>query len=196
MANSLTIEKTRRRLRRGARDRGRVAQRQRRRDRGAARHQRQRQVDTDEMRDGHRAPARRPHHRRDRRREARSRRPHAPSRSSISASRWCRKAAACSRADRRGKSAARRLPPQGARHAESESRFLLRELPAARRAAPPAGRLHERRRAADARAGARADAGAAHSADRRAVGRPGAGAGQPHHRHDPASSRTSTSSRC
>ena len=83
-----------------------------------------------------------------------------------------------------GEPAARRLPPQGARGAEVEPGVLLRMLPAARRAPRPAGGLHERRRAADARARARADAGAAHPLDRRAVGRPGADTDQPHHRQD------------
>ncbi len=47
-----------------------------RRDRRAARHQRQRQVDADQVHHGHGAAERRHDHRRDRRREARPRRPH------------------------------------------------------------------------------------------------------------------------
>ncbi|MEI9803156.1 MAG: hypothetical protein WDN48_00280 [Pseudolabrys sp.] len=40
--------------------------------------------------------------------------------------------------------------PQGARADQEQSRILLRSLPASRRAAQPARRLDERRRAADA----------------------------------------------
>ena len=52
-----------------------------------------------------------------------------------------------------------------------QSRVLLRGVPAPRRAAPPARRQHERRRAADAGARPRADDRAAHPAGRRALGR-------------------------
>src|SRR5262245_7423975 len=174
----------RRRLRRGARVGGRLAQRQQRRDRGAARDQRQRQVDADEVRDGHLAPARRPHHRRDRRRAARSGRPqHRGDRRSRHRA-GARGPAIVPAPHRRGEPVAGRFPQEGAPGAEEQPRLLLRVLPAPGRAPRPARRLDERRRAADAGAGARADAGAAHSADRRALGRLGAGAGQPHHRQD------------
>ena len=85
---------------------------------------------------------------------------------------------------------------EGARADQEQHGFLLRGLPAPRRAARPACRLHERRRAADAGAGARADAGAAHPAGGRAVGRPGAAAGQRAPSTPSSSSRTTTSSRC
>ncbi|TMJ26818.1 MAG: ATP-binding cassette domain-containing protein [Alphaproteobacteria bacterium] len=66
----------------------------------------------------------------------------------------------------------------------AQPRILLRDLPAAQGARQTARRLDERRRAADAGAGPSADVGAAHPADRRAVGRAGAAAGPAHHRQD------------
>ena len=66
----------------------------------------------------------------------------------------------------------------------AQPRLLLRDLPAAQGAGQAARRLHERRRAADAGARPRADVGAAHPADRRAVGRAGAAPGPAHHRQD------------
>ena len=74
--------------------------------------------------------------------------------------------------------------PNGALAIDAQPRLLLRDLPAAQGAGQAARRQHVGRRAADAGARPRADVGAAHPADRRAVGRPGAAAGQPHHRQD------------
>ena len=108
-----------------------------------------------------------------------------PRRSSISASPGAGRPAALPQAHRRGEPAARRLPADGARGDRAQPRLLLtRPSRVLQRAAPPARRQHERRRAADAGAGARADVGAAHPADRRAVGRPGAAPGQAHDRQD------------
>ena len=73
-----------------------------------------------------------------------------------------------------------------ARHIKTNLDFCFETLPAPGRAAQPARRLDERRRAADAGAGARADAGAAHPADRRAFGGSRARAGEPHHRRHQA----------
>ena len=70
------------------------------------------------------------------------------------------------------------VPAQGAAQIKTQYGVLLRDVPAPRRAAAPARRLDERRRAADAGARPRADASAAHSADRRALGRSGAAAGR------------------
>ena len=72
----------------------------------------------------------------------------------------------------------------------AQSRVLLRDVPAAEGAAPPARRLDERRRAADAGARPRADERAAHPAGGRAVGRPRADPGEPHHRHDQGAARS------
>ena len=84
----------------------------------------------------------------------------------------------------RGEPRARRVPADRARADQAEPRSLLRDLPAARRAAKAARRLDVGRRAADAGARPRADAGAEDPAGRRAVGRPRADPGQPHHRQD------------
>ncbi len=78
----------------------------------------------------------------------------------------------------------------------AQSRFLLRAFPAAGRAQKPTRRLDERRRAADAGSGARADAVAPHPADRRAVRRPRAGAGAAAPSTPSSSSRTTISSPC
>ena len=74
--------------------------------------------------------------------------------------------------------------------------FCFETFPASEGACAPARRQHERRRAADAGAGAGADVGAAHPADRRAVGRPGAAAGQPHHRQDQGAEGGLSTSSC
>ena len=197
MANSLTIENV---------DAGYGAvrviedvslERRRGRDRGAARHQRQRQVHADEMHHGHRAAR-------------------APAASSPRST--ARRHDLVGRTTEEIVDLGIALVPEGRRlfprltveenlllgafrkkaraALKTQSRLLLRDLPAARRAALAARRLDERRRAADAGAGARADAGAAHPADRRAVGRAGAAAGQPHHRHDQGAEGRSTSSPC
>ena len=73
---------------------------------------------------------------------------------------------------------------------------LLRDVSAAQGAQPATGRQHERRRAADAGAGARADVGAADPADRRTVGRPGAAAGRAHDRQDQGAEGRAISSPC
>ena len=88
-------------------------------------------------------------------------------------------------ADRRGEPAARRVPAEGARADQARTSISAsRRFPRLRERARQLAGSHERRRAADAGARARADAGAANPADRRAVGRPRADPGEPHHRHD------------
>ena len=77
-----------------------------------------------------------------------------------------------------------------------QPRRLLRDLPAPRRAPHAARRQHERRRAADAGARPRADAGAEDPAGRRTLGRPGADPGQPHHRRDRRDEGSATISPC
>ena len=90
-----------------------------------------------------------------------------------------RGAAAVPQADGDGEPAARRVPAQGARSAIARNLdFCFETFPRLKERAQPARRQHERRRAADAGAGAGADVGAAHPADRRALGRPGAAAGR------------------
>ena len=168
----------------------------RRRDRGAARHQRQRQEHADEMHHGAGAAERREHRRRHRRHRARPHQAHDRGDRRPRHRPGARRPAAVSQADGRGEPAARRLPPRRARGDAPQPRELLRDLPAAGRAARPARRQHERRRAADAGARPRADAGAEDPAGRRAVGGPRAAAGQPHHRQDQAAARTSSSSPC
>ena len=74
--------------------------------------------------------------------------------------------------------------------------FCFETFPRLAGAQPPARRQHERRRAADAGAGACADVGAAHPADRRAVGRPGAAAGGAHDRQDQGTEGQAISSPC
>ena len=98
----------------------------------------------------------------------------------------------------RGESAARRLPPQGARRSSNRNlAFLLRDAsrgwPSAAASSPAAMSGGEQQMLA---LGARADAGAAHPADRRAVGGPRAGAGEPHHRQDQGAQGSATSSPC
>ena len=144
----------------------------RRRDRGAARHQRQRQEHAHEEHHGHGAAERRADHGGDRRHHARSdRTQHRGDRRSRHRA-GAGRAAAVSAPHGRGEPAARRVPAESARRDQDQPRLLLRGLPASRRAARPARRQHERRRAADAGARPRADVGAAHPAGRRALGRP------------------------
>ena len=171
--------------------------RRRRRDRRAARHQRQRQEHADEVHHGHGAAERRPHHRRDRRR---------------------RRTTSTGLTTEQIVDLGIALVPEGRRlfpkltveenlllgafrptaRAKMQRNLddLLRDFPAPRRAPQPARRQHERRRAADAGARPRADAGAEDPAGRRAVGRPRADAGQPHHRRDQGAEGAAISSPC
>ena len=118
-------------------------------------------------------PQRRPHRRRDRRRAARSRRPHhrgdRRSRHRAGAGR----PPAVSAAHRRGEPAARRLPHEGARRRSRPNLDVLlrdasRGWPSAARQLAGSMSGGEQQMLA---LGARADAGAADPADRRAVGR-------------------------
>src|SRR5690606_7672527 len=84
----------------------------------------------------------------------------------------------------RGEPDARRLSPRGAHADRGQPRLRLRRLSGAARAAPPAGRQHERRRAADGRARPRPDVGADLPPDRRALGRARTDPGQPGDRQD------------
>ena len=98
--------------------------------------------------------------------------------------------AAVSQAHGRGEPAARRVPPDRARARSSRNLdFCFEMFPRLEGAPQPARRLDERRRAADAGAGARADERAAHPAGGRAVGRARADPGQPHHRRHQGAAR-------
>ena len=168
-----------------------------RRDGGAARHQRQRQKHADEMHHGHGA----------------ARAPAASSpRSTARTTTWSaaaprqivdlgialvpegRRLFPSSRSRKTCCSAPSAAPR--ARQIAAQSRLLLRGLSRAARAAQPARRHHERRRAADAGARPRADVGAADPAGRRAVGRSGAAAGRAARSTRSRSSRSTISSPC
>src|SRR5215471_7916723 len=94
-----------------------------------------------------------------------------------------------SQAYRRGEPAARRLPSIRPRGDSGEHRVLLRDVPPAPRAPPPARRLALRRTAADARDRARAHVLTAAPRGGRAFGRPRAHSRFAHHRQDPGAER-------
>ena len=120
-----------------------------------------------------------------------------PRRSSISASRWCPKGGGCfpSSPSRRTCCSARSARPRASEMGRNLD-FCYEHVRPAEGAAPPARRLDERRRAADAGARARADERAAHPAGGRALGRARADPGEPHHRHDQGRCSRSTISPC
>ena len=154
------------------------------RDRGAARHQRQRQEHADEMHHGHGAAERRPHRRRDRRRDPRPRRPHHRGDRRSRHRAGAGGPAAVSRARRSRRTCCSAPSAEGARAIKRNLEFCFEIFPRlAERRSQLAGSMSGGEQQMLALARALMLAPRILLVDEPSVG-PGAGAGQPHHRQD------------